>query len=109
MYAIPALSLLSETFPFRIASNKTHQGQGIGMQTPPRDTTHAPNYIYTAKDGVEVIPINIASASRSLLKSAILLKETATGIPIMLENNRPPGHRSACRVPLHSNHEHDAH
>ena len=83
MYVIPALSLLSETFPFSIASNKTHQGQGIGMQTPPRDATHAPNYIYTAKDGVEDIPINIASASRSSLKSAILLKETATGIPIM--------------------------
>ena len=83
MYVIPALSLLSETFPFSIASNKTHQGQGIGMQTPPRDTTHLPNYIYTAKDGVEVIPINIASASRSSLKSAVLLKETPTGIPIM--------------------------
>ena len=109
VYVIPALSLLSETFPFSIASNKTHQGQGIGMQTPPRDTTHAPNYIYTANDGVEVIPINIASASLSLLKSAILLKETATGIPIMLGKNRPPGHRSTCCVPLHSNHEHDAH
>jgi hypothetical protein len=83
MYVIPALSLLSETFPFSIASNKTHQGQGIGMQTPPRDTTHLPNYIYTANDGVEVIPINIASASRSSLKSAVLLKETPTGIPIM--------------------------
>ena len=52
MYVIPALSLLSETFPFSIASNKTHQGQGNGMQMPPRNATHAPNYIYTAKDTV---------------------------------------------------------
>ena len=83
MYVIPALSLLSEVFPFSIAPNKAHQGQDIGMQTPPRHAKHTPNHIYTTDDDANTTLIDIASSSRSVLNSAIVLHETATGIPIM--------------------------